>query len=208
MRRRLNPIRKERAGPGDIAEADGVREDDFQEFAIIREIFKRSIEQRFGVAANGGERGPQFMGDIGYEVLAHLLLIMQIGKVVQNDNGAALRFKAKRNSPRFEPAAMGRGQLEVILLGRSGTENAFEDIAQGGLAHKFIKAAALRNESAGVEGFCERLVAENNFEIGINGKNPSVMQARIASRRWDSRLTRSMTCCTWRDMLRRARERR
>ena len=55
---------------------------------LFSRILQRAIEQRFGVAANGGERRAQFVRDVGDEILAHALQTLQFGDVVQDGEGA------------------------------------------------------------------------------------------------------------------------
>lgn len=55
------------------SEARGVRTDNLDEVAIVFLIIERSREQRFGKTLNSRQRRPQFVGNIGDEILADLL---------------------------------------------------------------------------------------------------------------------------------------
>src|SRR5208337_503575 len=53
---------------GDVTEAGGLRQDHLDKAAVILQIFEAAVEQRFRVAADGGQRGSQLMRDIGDKI--------------------------------------------------------------------------------------------------------------------------------------------
>src|SRR5258707_12859311 len=46
------------------------------------------VEQRLDVSGDGGERGAEFVGDVGYEVALGALDLLDAGDVVQDGDGA------------------------------------------------------------------------------------------------------------------------
>ena len=70
-------------------EPHGISPNNFNEFAVIGVVIKRSVEQRFRIADDSGERRPQFVRNVGNEVLPNLFESFKIGNIVQNRNRAA-----------------------------------------------------------------------------------------------------------------------
>src|ERR1700759_2159246 len=100
-----------------------MRQNDLDELAIVLLVFKRAVEQRFGVAAYGRERRSKLMRNVGYEILTYLFLMLEVGDVVQHDDGAALGLGTQRQCARLKPPAGGGRQLKAILFGCTGLEN-------------------------------------------------------------------------------------
>ena len=63
----------------------------------------RSADQRLGVARDRGERGLEFVRDVGHEVPAHRLQPAQLGDIVQHQHRAAVGQR-----PGVRPARSGR----------------------------------------------------------------------------------------------------
>ncbi len=65
-------------------EAQALIVDDLKEFPTRLGIVHRSVQQRFGKAPEGGDRGFQFMGNIGHKLLLHLLVFPLLGDVLKH----------------------------------------------------------------------------------------------------------------------------
>ena len=61
-------IRKRQQIRSDIVQPDGMRLNDFDETAVIFRVGQRPAQQRFRIAANGRQRRPQFVRDVGDEI--------------------------------------------------------------------------------------------------------------------------------------------
>ena len=82
-------------------------EDDPQKFLFhLRGHLPGVLGEGLGVGADVGQGGAQFVGDVGYELPAHLLGFPLLGNVVEDHQGAA---------PRPSPVEGGHQQLEVPL---------------------------------------------------------------------------------------------
>ena len=77
------------------------------------------VDERFGVALDGGERRAQLVRDVGDEVAADLIGAPQIGDVVQHEHRAAAGRDDRRDSRHqraADVAVAGQGQLEPVWL--------------------------------------------------------------------------------------------
>src|SRR6516165_3206886 len=93
-------IRKSQQVRSDISEADGVRLDDFREALAVLRVIEASLKQRFGIPANGSERGAKLVRDIGDKILAHPFQALQVSDVVEHRDSAAARGPWKRGQRR------------------------------------------------------------------------------------------------------------
>ncbi len=77
---------------------------------------RRVVEQRFDVPAHGGERRAQLVGDVGDEVAPDLIGSVQVGDVVQHQDGAARNRRCDRRRAGDEERVglAGQRQLEAI----------------------------------------------------------------------------------------------
>ena len=110
-----------------------MREDDLDKLPVVGLIFESAIQQRLGIAAYCGERSPQFVRNVGHEILARLLLPLDIGHIVKRDHGSAalvvLRAKAQRTSNE-RPAALGKRQQ--IFFRCAPFHHPFQNVAERG----------------------------------------------------------------------------
>ena len=63
-------------------------EDDVEETAAVLRIVERAGNQSFGKTLNRGERGAEFVGDVGDKIPANALEFAKFRDVVEHDDGA------------------------------------------------------------------------------------------------------------------------
>ena len=63
---------------------------------VVSGLRVRVLDQRLHVALDGGERGAQFVADVGDKLAAGFLRGLDAGDVVQHDERAAARAGARR----------------------------------------------------------------------------------------------------------------
>ena len=54
------------------------------------ELSAMSVEQGFGVSLNGGQRGAEFVGDVGDKVATGFFDAFGFGEIAEDGNGAAI----------------------------------------------------------------------------------------------------------------------
>jgi hypothetical protein len=113
-------------------------ENDLDEFALVGFILKPAIQQGFRVTAYGRQRCSQLMRDVGHKLLAGLLLALNIGDIVQGDDGAAPSFLSQRQGARVKPAARRARQAEQISFRLACLGDALQNIAQHGFSYNLI----------------------------------------------------------------------
>ncbi len=79
-----------------------MRLDDLHKATPVIGIVQRAVEQSFRVAPDGGQRGAQFVRNIGHEILAYAFQALQIGDVIQNGHGPATRSAGQRSRLYFK----------------------------------------------------------------------------------------------------------
>ena len=65
------------------------------------------VAERLDVAADGGERRPQFVRHVGDEVAAHLVGATQVGDVVQDEHRAAAARRRHGSGASDDPPVGG-----------------------------------------------------------------------------------------------------
>src|SRR5579863_3649864 len=110
-------------------------------------VLRRTVEQGFGVALNGGQRRPQLVGNVGNEIATGFLHPLGLGQVTQNGNGAA---PGHGSGGYIESTARNNGSRSCRehLSGFAGSAYSTQEI---GVAHGFndgsIQPGALRNQA-------------------------------------------------------------
>ena len=87
------------------------------------------VNQRFGVALDGGQRRAQFVRDVGDEVAADLIRVLQVGDVVQHKHRAAALGHHRGNAPDQRAIAVQR-QRQLDAFGgpaRHGARDLLDD---------------------------------------------------------------------------------
>ena len=97
--------------------ARGMPRDDLEELLCVGGL-AGVVEQRFDVAANGGERRAQFVRDVGDEVAADAVGPAQVGDVVQHQHRAAAGRGDGRRAAGDEGLARIAAQGEFEPAGR------------------------------------------------------------------------------------------
>ena len=110
---------------GDVAEPRGLRQDDFDKAPVVVPVFERAVEQRFGIAADGGERGSQFVRDVGDEIPADTLQAFEFGDVVQDGQRSAGGGRPKGPASTSKERAPAPGKRQPLFHALAGGEDAW-----------------------------------------------------------------------------------
>ena len=87
-----------------------------------------AIEERFDAAFDEGKRGTEFMADVGNELLAGILKLLEAGQVMKDQNGAVAATMAVQDSGgvNLQPALVRPRQLQLkaqhLFLRVEGTD--------------------------------------------------------------------------------------
>ncbi len=102
--------------------------DDLEE-PVPRLVVFGIVQQRFGVALDGGERRAQLVRDVGHEVAANLVGALEVGDVVHHEHRAAPRRFHGRHAGHQRAGGVAReGQLQAVgLLAGQRAADVFHD---------------------------------------------------------------------------------
>src|SRR5580658_5429025 len=126
-------------------------------------VLRRTVEQGLGIALNGGQRRPQLVGNVGYEIATGFLHPLGFGQVTQDGNGASPRHGS---GGYIEGATWnnGSGSCGEHLSGFAGSAYGAQEIR---IAHGFndgsIQPGALRNQAI------HTLIGPLHAVVGTNG---------------------------------------
>ena len=78
-------------------------------------VVPRAVEQRFDVALDEGQRGAEFMADVGDELLAGVFELLEAGEIVEDQNGALAASLVVEDGGgiNLQPALGRPGQLHL-----------------------------------------------------------------------------------------------
>ena len=124
--------------------------DDLEE-PVPRLVVFGIVQQRFGVALDGGERRAQLVRDVGHEVAANLVGALEVGDVVHHEHRAAPRRFHGRHAGHQRAGGVAReGQLQAVgLLAGQRAADVFHDArVADGLHVGMVERALLELEDA------------------------------------------------------------
>ena len=122
----------------------GVLGNDREELLPLLGVVHCSVQQRFDIALDGGYRGFQLVGDIGHEIPPDALQLLQVGDVVEHQQGAvaAVQSLAEHGAVDVQESRLAVAKHHFAfdrLLGREHGRHKFVEIDA---AHDFGQGAA------------------------------------------------------------------
>ena len=105
---------------------------DLQEAVGVLLVLERAVHQRFDEALDRRDRGPQFVGDVGHEVAAHVFQMAQPRDVVQDDQHADLAplRVVQHRAVGADPAVLRAANLNLALDRRRAGQRRFDELQQ------------------------------------------------------------------------------
>jgi hypothetical protein len=134
----LDTGKREQIG-GETGEALGILADDIQKPEIVGGIVDGAVQQRFGVALDGGERRAQLVRDVDDEILADILQFFELG---------VLGFQAVEHELEFFTGFVELGG-EQAQLAAGGAGEARAEVTFGELAGEFDDGSQAAGDVAG-----------------------------------------------------------
>ena len=99
----------------EAVDALAVRPDGLNEFEGVLPVVQRAFEERLGEALDGGDGGLELVGNVGHEVLAHLLQLLELGDIVEDGDEARQDIVSmeERRDPDHAVALLGPVEREL-----------------------------------------------------------------------------------------------
>jgi hypothetical protein len=157
----------------EVGEAVGVSLDRLEEAGGGGGVFDGAMEEGFGVALDHGERGAEFMADIGDELASGVLKLAEAGEVMADEDDAlvlAVRVE-QGGGVELEAAAFRSGQFDFGVKHLALGEDALVELLEAIEVEGFEEGLALEI-AFDAEELVEGLVAEADSALGVEQEDP------------------------------------